>query len=278
MIDYKKHSIDNSRLATYQACPQLFDYEYNYELGDESGHEARFSTWMIHKPVQEWWRAKGDYKPNWQELMAKWAPTAEDMLKDKYNNYTASSAKLLYDQYVERRVDDLQEYEAIEIEVYRTKELSPELKPWGAKTDIVLRHDATGGIHTLEIKASKWDYILTGLNFNRQVLGQIFTCKADKGLVDFFHLAGKKSSYMRFEIEPSSDEMLQWHKSSILELRQLDLSYKLDIWPQRADSCRRFNRVCPFLDLCNLGGSSVDEVKELIKGMPKKDSLAYLEE
>ena len=280
MLNEKEFSIDNSRLADYQACNQLFDYHYNHHLGNESGHEARFGTFMIHKPVQEWWRSAGTYKPNWQAQMALWAPSAEDMLKDKYNCYTASSAKLLYDQYVEQREDDLSNYVVEEIEVYATREVLPGFKPWGSKTDIVLRyHDETGSeIHTLEIKSSKWDYILTGMNFNRQVLGQIYTKQAAKGLVDFFHLNGKKSQYMRFEIEPSADDMKQWVEDRKLEMRQMQLSYELGVWPRNAGSCRRFNRVCEFLELCDLGGAGEPLVQQRIGEMEKRDSLAYLEE
>ena len=277
-MNEKEFSIDNSRLADYQACPQLFDYHYNHHLGNESGHEARFGTFMIHKPVQEWWSSGGKYKPNWQEQMALWAPSAEDMLKDKYNCYTASSAKLLFDQYVEQRKDDFEEYEVHEIEVYRTKEIIPGFKPWGSKTDIVLYHLPSNMNHTLEIKSSKWDYILTGLNFNRQVLGQIYTCEAEKGLVDFFHLNGKKSQYMRFEIEPTAAELEQWRADRELEMRQMQLSYDMKLWPRNAGACRRFNRVCEFLDLCDLGGSGEDLVQQRISEMEKRDSLAYLEE
>lgn len=284
-MNEKKESIDNSRLSEYQACPQLYDYKYNHELGDESGHAARFSTFMIHKPVQEWWRHGGDYSPNWQELMGKWAPSTEDMLKDKYNNYSASSAKLLFDQYVEQRKDDLEIYRVIEIEVYRTRKIIKGYKPWGSKTDIVLQYIGDGmhigselKLHTLEIKASKWDYILTGMNFNRQVLGQIYTCEAEKGLVDFFYLNGKKSQYMRFEIEPNESEMRQWHNDRALEFEQMKLSESHNIWPRNASSCRRFNQVCPFLELCDLGGSGEPLVQQRISEMPKRNSLAYLEE
>lgn len=278
MNSIKQESVDNSRLSTYKACPELFNYKYNYHLGDESGHAARFSTYMIHKPVQEWWRNGGEYKPNWQELMALWKPSSEDMLKDKYNAYTASTATQLFNQYIEQRRDDLKEYEVSEIEVYRTRLLQEGLKPWGSKTDIVLVYQANKVIHTLEIKASKWDYILTGMNFNRQVLGQIYACEAEKGLVDFFHLAGKKSQYMRFEIEPSIDELEQWRRERVIELKQMELSYITDVWPRDAGSCRRFNQLCPFLNLCDMGGSSEPMVQKMIEGMDKVDSLAYLEE
>jgi len=279
MLNEKEFSIDNSRLADYQACNQLFDYHYNHHLGGESGHEARFGTWMIHKPVQEWWRSGGTYKPNWAELMAKWAPSTDDMLKDKYNCYTASTAKQLFDQYVEQRKDDLADYDVHEIEIYRTREVLKGFKPWGSKTDIVLAPKGRIGVfHTLEIKSSKWDYILTGMNFNRQVLGQIYTCEAEKGLVDFFHLNGKKSQYMRFELEPSAAELEQWKKDRELEMQQMQLSYQLNSWPRNAGSCRRFNRVCEFLELCDLGGVSEPLVQQRISEMEKKDSLAYLEE
>lgn len=281
MLNEKEFSIDNSRLADYQACNQLFDYHYNHHLGNESGHEARFGTFMIHKPIQEWWRSGGKYKPDWSEQMMLWKPTTVDMLKDKYNCYTASSAKMLFDQYVEQRKDDLDEYRVLEIEVYRTREILPNFKPWGSKTDIVLQYEPKGivrRVHTLEIKSSKWDYILTGMNFNRQVLGQIFACQADKGLIDFFHLNGKKSQYMRFEIEPSKDDMKQWVEDRKLEMRQMQLSYESNSWPRNAGSCRRFNRVCEFLELCDLGGSGEPLVQQRIGEMEKHNSLAYLEE
>lgn len=274
----KRDSIDNSRLSDFETCPQLFDYKYNYELADESGHAARFSTFMIHKPVQAWWRAGGDYKPDWKGLMAQWAPTAEDMIADKFNAYTASTAELLFNQYVERTTELLDEYKFIEAEVYKTKPIGNIEQLWGSKTDIVLWHKATECKHVFEIKASKYNYILVGLNFNTQVLGEMFVNDACKGVVEFFWLNGKKSSFIRFELEPSAEEMNKWKKDTFFRVTNMYAAKVLNTYPRRESSCKRFNKECKFLDICNLGGPETDVGKNELTKYERCDSISYLYE
>ena len=91
-----KDSLDNSRLKEYAACPQLYDYKYNYALGDESGYAARFSSVMIHDPIEQWYKYNGNYAPDWQLLMKAWAPNQAEILADKFTSYTIGKAAALY--------------------------------------------------------------------------------------------------------------------------------------------------------------------------------------
>jgi hypothetical protein len=272
--------LDNSRIDLYSACPQLFDYTYNFELNPgDSKWKANYSTFMIHEPVQAWWASGGEYKPDWQEQMAKWAPTPEEMMMDKFGNYTIVNANKAFNEHCEKAANrgDIERFEYLEHEVYRTADVGAEIK-FGSKTDIILRDRATQEIVTYEIKASRWDYILMGLNFNRQLLGQMYTNDATLGIVEFFNLAAKKKDPMIsfFELPLDWQTLEIWKDKVAFEINQILASYKADIWPTHTSSCKRFNQTCPFLDLCELGGSMSDEGKREAAKWPKHDSLKYL--
>lgn len=275
------NDIDNSRLDCFKNCHQLYDFLYNHEVGGlEPKWKADYSTWMIHTPVQEWYALGGKYEPNWGLLMKAWGPTPEDMLNDKYGNYTAQRAERLFKEFREKAIarGDLEEYEYIEHEVYKTRDMGAENFLWGSKTDLVLRQRSTGDIHIGEIKASKWDYILTGIQFNRQVLGEIYVNNATKGIIIFFNLAAKKNEdgVMFIEVEPSDEEMDRWKQRVNMEIKPLEHCYEVDFWPPNEHYCRRYNTVCEFLDLCDQGGTASSEIRAKVNDMPKRDSLSYL--
>lgn len=270
-------SMDNSRLQEYAACKQLYDYKFNHSLAEPSGSAARYSTVMIHQPLELWYKFGGNYTPNWSMLMQAWNPNQEELLADRFANYTIAKAEQLFKEYTERFGEDLVTYEFVESEVYRTRELAPGLMPFGSKTDIVLRHRNTGETHTLEIKASRWKHILTSLSFNAQVIGQAYVNQAARSMVAFFDLSGR-GSLSRFEFEFTQEEVDQWRRERITELMQFQVSVETGVWPRNDKACMRFNRVCPFLELCELGGTQNEAVRERIKLMDKHDPLAYLEE
>ncbi len=276
-----KVSLDNSRLNEYGACPQLYDYKYNHGLVDESGMAARYSTYLLHDPVENWYRFKGDYYPDYKLLYQAWAPTTEELLADKFGNYTVKAAESLFKEYTTRFKDDLETYEFIESEVYRTRQVHDDgrqlARPYGSKTDIVLRHRESGDIHTLEIKASKWDFILRSLGFNPQVMGQFWVNKAKRSLVVFFQLT-KKPNVERFEFEFMPEEIDTWFEEQTLKISQVVVSEQYNVWPRRTEACSRFNRSCEFLNLCELGGGGSPLVLAKIDEMPKRDPLRYLQE
>ena len=166
-------------------------------------------------------------------------------------------------------------YDYVESEVYRTVPIHNFLKQFGSKADLILRHKETNEIHTIEIKASKWDYILTSMNFNAQIIGQQVVNKASKTLVVFFHLTNKPS-VQRFEFEFTAEEKEHWKNEIGVQFGQVMMSEKLNIWPRNDTACRRFNQICPFLQLCDNGGAQSPLVQQLIAGMPKKDVFDYL--
>lgn len=272
--------IDNSRLDCFQTCHQLYDLTYNHEVDTgESNWKAGYSTWMLHTPVQEWYAMGGNYTPNWPLLMKAWNPTTEQMLEDKYGNYTVARAERLFNEFVEKAKNrgDLEEYDYVEHEVYKTKDIGGWVK-WGSKTDLVMLHKATQEKHIFEIKASKWDYILTGLQFNRQILGEIYVNDARKGIVIYFNLGAKKNEdgVLFIEIEPDPEELARWQQRIRMEIEPLNRCYEAGFWPTNEKACRRYNQLCPFLDLCEQGGTMSSEIMAKVNDMPKRDSLAYL--
>jgi hypothetical protein len=280
-----KSSIDNSRLSDYEACPQLYEFKYVLELGEDDGnHAANFSTFMIHKPIEEWFISGGTYKPNWQELMKQWSPSSTDMFNDKTNAYTVKRAERAFNEHANLCSEQgiLDEYEFVESEIYVTKDLWPEQAEnqfsWGSKTDIILRHKKSGKRVPWEIKASKYDYITYGLDWNRQVLGEIFVNHAEMGFVELITLTAKQneSSISIFEIMPDHEDMDEWVQATRMSMENFIVSRETNFYPRKAIACKRFNQICQFYDICCLGGSKHPAAQKAIKALPKRDSLKYL--
>lgn len=273
-----QQSVDNSRLETYDACPQLYDYKYNLELDPgESNLAARFSTHMVHIPVQRWYESNGVYRPDWEERFKAWNPSQEELLAQRHNDYSAAAADRLFDEYITRFSGDLEDYDFECAECYYTKDLDPDntIPSWGAKLDMLLKRKSDDMIIPFEFKSSRYDYILIGLPFNRQVLGQIYVTHSEKCVVNYFGLNSRdfrKNDYRisRFEVEPTPEELERWRKETSQEVWNMEVSRIEGVYPRKSHSCKRFNKECAFLELC-LGSKSYD-------AFDKTDSLEYLKE
>jgi len=266
--------LDNSRLETYALCPMKYHNQYNLKLATPKHLNTRFSTYMIHEPITEWYFSNGTYKPTQEELerrQALLAITPEEAAVKANAVYSIESAKKCFDFYSERFATDFDRFEFLGIENYI---VDPSLG-FGSKPDVRAREKATGKLFTFEIKFSGWDFILEAATMNPQFLGQVNNTKGAGVIVTLIQPNGAKWSNFssaRMEIEPTPIDMAMWRTTTQFKIENVRRSYREGVWPKHTpNACSQYGG-CYFLDLCTAG-----HPQEMLDRFPRnEDSLAYL--
>lgn len=257
----------SSSLKTYSQCPELFNKKYNLNLdeGISKSLPARYGEIMIHKPITEWYKAEGNYQPDFEKLWVEGVqPTDAEMMVKKNANYNIKQAREIFKEYVKRFEDDFKEYEVYNVERYTFRDEA--LLPYGSKCDIVLRRRSDGVLVPNEIKSSLYEFILIAKEINHQFLGELWTYDTLEGLVNFVHVV-KDWSIQRFPIQVQPETLLRWERDTLYRIESVRRSYNNKCWPMNApDACARFNKECPFLDLCEQNNPA-----ELIEAWPKRE-------
>lgn len=259
-----------SSLNTYATCPKLFDWKYNYNLLDETPAtlSRRFGEVMIHKVLTDWYKAEGNYQPDFEKIwVEELAPTDAEMMIKRNAVYNIKLAKAIFEEYRTRFEIDFKDYEVYNVEQYTFRDES--VLPYGNKCDVVLRDKATGLLVPCEIKSSLYEFILIAKEINHQFLGELWTYDSLKGIVNFVHMV-KDWSIIRFPIEVTPQQMDRWQADTEYRIMQIEHNYKYGHWPMNAPmACARFNQECPFLSLCE-----ADDADMLAEAWPKREIKA----
>lgn len=275
---------DNSRLATYQTCPELYNKLYNLGLAEPKSKNAIFSEHMIHVPLTEWYQNKmvHTWQPDWAKCWDNYDKAMAENLaltpgvepaQDKHGKYTIATAMRAFDTYINTYgPGDRARFQVMDVEKYI---IDPELG-FGSKPDVLLLELATSSPWTCELKFSGYSYILTGSSMNPQVLGQVNNTGGEGCL--FTLVTPKDTKWSEFlcvreEIVPRSKDMEQWKKQIQFRIDTIKRSYEQNVWPQIVPTgCTRYNSTCFFLDACE-----AHNPPEMIARMAKnKNPLAYL--
>ena len=257
----------SSSLRTYATCPELFNKKYNLGLdeGIAKSLPARYGEIMIHQPITEWYRNGGNYQPDFEKLWLEGVqPTDAEMMVKKNANYNIKQTREIFKEYVKRFEDDFKEYEVYNVEQYISRDMS--ILPYGSKCDVVLRRKTDGVLIPNEIKSSLYEFILTAKEINHQFLGELWTYDTLEGMVNFVHVV-KDWTIQRYPIQVQPETIKRWMQDTKWKIETIDLNYRMNIWPMNApEACARFNKECPFLDLCEQ-----NNLAELIEAWPKRE-------
>lgn len=264
--------LDNSRLETYGLCPMKYHNQYNLGLATPKHLNTRFSTYLIHDPITEWYlKGKGWAPMNWEERIESMQITDEEKAVKANAIYTAANAKRVFDFYTERFASDHDNYEILGIENY----LVDQGLGFGSKPDVRAKEKETGKLYTFELKFSDWDFILEAVTMNPQFLGQVNNTKGNGCIVTLITPSGAKwgsFSAVRQIVEPKPAELADWRQQTAFKIEQVRQSYKQDIWPKHTpNACTQYGG-CYFVTLCTAG-----HPKEMLDRMPRADDpLSYL--
>jgi len=275
---------DNSRLETYQTCPELYNKLYNLNLAEPMSRNAIFSEHLIHVPLTEWYMNKmvQTWQPDWvkcrdsydkamaeQEQFNPGAPA----FVDKHQKYTIATAQRAFQTYIDTYgPGDRARFQVMDIEKYI---IDPVLD-FGSKPDVLLLELATTTPWTAELKFSGHSFIMTGASLNAQVLGQVNNTGGEGCL--FTLVTPKDTKWSEFlcireEIVPRAKDMEVWAKNIKFRIETMKRSYEQDVWPTIVPKgCTRYMGECYFLSACEAGNPP-----EMIARLPKKaNPLAYL--
>ena len=263
---------DSSRLETFQTCPRLYYYLYELGLKGPKGTSARFSEWMVHLPLTEWYAHAGNHTPEWETLWRCFAITPEEQAIKANAKYSITTAKLVFDFYTTRFAGDFERFEVLDTEQY----IVDHILQFGSKPDVRLRERTTGLAWTLELKFSAWDFVTTGACMNPQFLGQVNNTGGHGIIVAQIMPTDTKWETLqayRHEIVPRPADMAEWRADTIARIAQVKASEASGVWHKHVPmACTRFNQECFFLRLCEAGAP-----KGMIDRMETHNPLAYLE-
>ena len=262
---------DNSRLNTHQTCPRLYYYLYELGLREPKGTSARFSEWLVHLPLTEWYAHMGSHEPPWEALRAFFAMTPEEQAIKANAKYSIETAKLAFEFYTARFRSDFERFDVLSTEQY----IVDHALAFGSKPDVQLREKTSGLVWTLEIKFSAWDFVTTGACMNPQFLGQVNNTRGHGVIVAQImpqDAKWKTFQVYRHEIVPRPADMVEWESDTRARIAQVQASELSNVWPKHVpEACTRFNRECFFLGLCEAGAP-----QGMIDRMEHHDPLAYL--
>jgi hypothetical protein len=274
---------DNSRLQTYEECPELYNKLYNLGLAQPMAQSAIFSEHLVHLPLTDWYMNKmvHSYQPDWQKCLDNYdkamaeqkAITGEDPPVDKHGKYTLATAQRAYATYIDLYgPGDRLRFRCLDVEKYI---VDPEIS-FGSKPDVLLQEIATSTPWTAELKFSSWAFILMGSAMNPQVLGQVNNTGGEGCLFTLIQPKDTKWSEficMREEIVPRVKDLELWKKEQMFRIETVKRSYATGVWPRRVPKgCGRYNGECFFLSACEAGNPP-----EMLARLPKnKNPLAYL--
>jgi hypothetical protein len=275
---------DNSRLATYQTCPELYNKLYNLGLAEPMSRNAIFSEHMVHVPLTEWYLNKmvHTWQPDWAKCWDSYDKAMSENLLltpdvpefiDKHSKYTIATAQRAFATYIDTfGPGDRARFSVVDIEKY----IIDPVTNFGSKPDVLLLELATSTPWTCELKFSSYSYILTGSAMNPQVLGQVNNTGGEGCL--FTLLQPKDTKWSEFicvreEIVPRVKDMEVWKKEINFRMETIKRSYEQDVWPKIVPTgCTRYNSECFFLSACE-----AHNPPEMISRMAKKKNpLAYL--
>lgn len=233
-----------SSLSTYQTCPKLYDFVYNQGIKpDDETLAAKFGTWMVHEPITQWYAARSDYWPIFDDLWAKVAPTEEELANKRNKSYSIKTARFLWQEYTQRFRRDFDDYEILPVEEYKV------VGWYGSKPDMVFKRRADGVVLTHDLKSSKWDAILDGAEFNNQFLGQMYVWGTLEGMVTLIN--PETLTIERIPIKVSQSVMDGFRAELEMRRFQIAASEAAGCWPRNApQSCRPYNRDCPLKGVC----------------------------
>lgn len=268
--------LDNSRLETYSLCPQKYHNQYNLGLTTPKHLNTRFSTYLVHDPITEWYLRGRDWQPgqeDWERRQAHMAITAEEQAVKANAVYSVENAQRCFKFYTERFSNDHDEFEFLGIENY----LVDKSLGFGSKPDVRARRRSDGSFYTFELKFSDWDFILEAAPMNPQFLGQVNNTKGRGCIVTLIQPSGAKWSHfgsVRQVIEPTPEELESWRQQTKFKIANVRRSYQEGVWPKHTPNACSSYGGCYFVDLCTAG-----HPKEMLSRMPKaEDPLAYLRE
>lgn len=272
---------DNSRISTYADCPMKYHNKYNLGLAEDNGQRglnSRFSTHCIHDPITEWYFRGIDWDPGedgWAERMAKCNITSEESLVKANAVYCIDSAKRCFNHHKQQFGSDFERFTILGAENYLVKNLESGIR-FGSKPDVRVEDKLTGKLFTIEIKFSRWDFVLEAANINPQFLGQVNNTNGNGFIVTLIQPVGSKwqnFTAIRQEIEPTPEEMKAWHRDKVHQIQQIQRSYAEDVWPKNTPhACTNFGG-CIFISLCAAG-----HPQGMLDRWPRKDEpLDYLQ-
>lgn len=259
-------TVSYSQIALYTRCPMLWYYEYVVGLPSTKHPSADWSSLLVHKPIELWWKGETF---DWQELWDKYVERNEGVLDPFYN---LDHAQAVFVKWVrEFGFDDKEEYELISAEtIYQVKEIPG----FVTKPDYLLKRKTDGMLVVRDVKTSKYESEL--LRFDRQFVGQVLGTGAEVFQRDSILMSevGKAGS-KKFKVEVFRDEEVipddlkrEWIIETNLTVGMMYSSLMNRVYPKHApNACFQFPRnPCERIQLCEVG----ELRQEILKGMMKK--------
>jgi len=269
--------LDNSQLKMFQTCPRLYKHVYIDGVANPVGPAARVSKYLYHAPLAEWYSAgmkrqpfdtfAGDY---WTTQCTRVKLTEHELLKDTKKLYSLANARHAFEEYIKRFASDFTDYEILAVEENFVNDDFGFL----SRPDVVVRDRTTGDEGTIELKVTSWQNVLTAVDFNTQVLGQLYVTKGDFCLFTVINF-GKDPAPIRIKVLRDNTQQDDWHSNILMQIADVLTCKKVNIWPKHApEACTRFGEECQFLEVC--GTEDPDQKSRLLAEMPHTDPLAYL--
>jgi len=269
--------LDNSQLKMFQTCPRLYKHVYIDGVTNTVGPAARVSQHLYHAPLTEWYKGAMKHRPfdafsasYWAIQYDKVKLTEQELLKDTKKLYSLSNAQHAFEQYTARFSSDFTGYEILAVE----ENVVDEKLRFLSRPDVRVRDRKTGDEGTIELKVTSWQNVLTAIEFNTQVLGQIHVTDSEFCLFTVMSF-GKDSAPIRFKVERDVRQQNNWRKNLAIQTATLLVYKEIDIWPKHApEACTRFGKECQFIAVC--GTEDPEQKSRLLAEMPHADPLAYL--
>jgi len=269
--------LDNSQLKMFQTCPRLYKHIYIDGVANPVGPAARVSQHLYHAPLAEWYRAVIKRQPfdpfandYWTTQCTRVQLTEQELIKDKKKLYSLANAQHAFEEYTKRFASDFTDYEILAVE----ENFIDASINFLSRPDVRVKDRKTGDEGTIELKVTSWKNILTAIDFNTQVLGQIHVTNGEFCLFTVMSF-GKDPAPMRFKVERNSVQQNDWSKNLAVQIANVLASKEIDIWPKHApEACTRFGSECQFLAVC--GTEDPEQKSRLLAEMPHADPLAYL--
>lgn len=262
--------IDYSQLSLWGKCPRLWYYKYIKGMDFEMHPSASWSSILIHKPIELWWKDKPWY---WNKLWDEFVTGRKGVVDDFY---TLELAQLAIEEWMREHGNDKEKYEFIAAEGVRPVAAVP---GFVTKPDLVVRRKSDGLKFVRDTKAKKYDN--EALLFDRQFLGQVLGYEADGFSRDLILITHTKKegfdiNVQRDEVEVPQDLLDEWVDDTKLTMEFMRMCVERGVYPKFSpDGCFPFPRIkCPAVDFCPMGKLR----EEAIERFPKKNPYDYLEE
>lgn len=269
-----------SSLLDLHACPRY--YQLKKLQADKAEQDVSTTVTFAYghamgEGIQQYLVAKTEKHPDplgfalWKAFLGWDADLLEENEKQKKSFFRAVASIIQFHQLIKQGFI-VDEYEVAYFEGKPAAELSFRINLGDGVTyrgyvDLVLRNIHTGELLILELKTSSanyvnhWTYKNSAQAIGYSVILDKIAPNTTHYSVQYMVYMTKLERYEAFDFPKTFTQRVQWIQDMLWDKKQLlDLVGfygNLGNWTVRGESCVRFNRVCEYMDVCQLDTASL---------------------